>query len=73
VPKDNKVKYGLWEDGKRIEWFNETHVQAINNESLEYSSFFHQTDSERMVDSGAGFRKPMHFEERLGEVKRRIA
>jgi hypothetical protein len=24
VPKDGKVKFGLWEDGKRIEWFNET-------------------------------------------------
>lgn len=23
VPKDSRVKYGLWEDGKRIEWFNE--------------------------------------------------
>jgi len=23
VPKDEKVKYGLWEDGKRIEWFSE--------------------------------------------------
>lgn len=26
-----------------------------------------------MVDQGASFRKPPHFEDRLGEVKRRIA
>ena len=25
-PKENKMKYGLWEDGKRIEWFNEEQV-----------------------------------------------
>jgi hypothetical protein len=23
VPKEGKKKYGLWEDGKRIEWFSE--------------------------------------------------
>lgn len=31
VPKDHKVKYGVWEDGKRIEWFNESEVAAINS------------------------------------------
>jgi hypothetical protein len=30
VPKDNKLKYGIWEDGKRIEWFNEGDVEQIN-------------------------------------------
>ncbi len=37
VPKDGKVKFGLWEDGKRIEWFNEGQVQAINNMQLDYT------------------------------------
>ena len=72
VPKDNKVKYGLWEDGKRIEWFNETQVQAINNMQMNYTTFFHQTDSERMVEPGASFSKPANFDERLAEVTRRI-
>jgi hypothetical protein len=30
IPKEGKVKYGLWEDGKRIEWFNEPDVNSIN-------------------------------------------
>ena len=72
VPKDDKVKYGLWEDGKRIEWFNETQVQSINTNQLEYTSFFHQADSERMVDAGAALCKPLHFQERLSELKSRI-
>ena len=72
MPKDNKVKYGLWEDGKRIEWFNETQVQAINNGQMNYTTFFHQTDSERMVEPNAHFYKPISFEERLAEVQRRI-
>jgi len=39
VPKkdDNRVKFGLWEDGKRIEWFNEEQVYAINNQGLDYT------------------------------------
>jgi len=72
VPKDNKVKFGLWEDGKRIEWFNETQVQAINNLQLNYTTFFHQTESETMVEPDATFKKPKGFDDRLGEVGRRI-
>lgn len=73
MPKDEKIKSGLWEDGKRIEWFNETQVSAINSNQLDYSSFFHQTDSERMVEPHAKFRKPNFFDERLSDVKRKIA
>ena len=72
VPKDNKLKYGLWEHGKRIEWFNETQVQDINNGQMNYATFFHEADSERMVEPGASFLKPGQFEERLVEVSRRI-
>jgi hypothetical protein len=35
------VKYGLWEDGKRIEWFNEAEVTALNQHKLDYSTYFH--------------------------------
>ncbi len=41
VPRENKVKYGLWEDGKRIEWFNEAEVNAINTQKLDYTTYFH--------------------------------
>jgi len=68
VPKENKLKYGLWEDGKRIEWFNETQVQAINNGQMNYTTFFHQAESERMVEPGARFYKPGEFEGTLLEV-----
>ena len=30
VPKDEKLKFGLWEDGKRIEWFDQEQVSSIN-------------------------------------------
>jgi hypothetical protein len=40
VPKDNKVKYGLWEDGKRIEWFSEEEIAKINQRRLDYTKCF---------------------------------
>lgn len=39
---------------------------------MNYTTFFHQTDSERMVEPNARFYKPFNFEERLAEVQRRI-
>ena len=73
VPKEQKLKYGLWEDGKRIEWFNDAQIKDIKNMQLDYTQFFHQTDSERMIEQNAAFRKPGMFEDKLSEVKRRIA
>lgn len=33
----NDLKYGLWEDGKRIEWFNEEQCQSITKGLLDYT------------------------------------
>jgi hypothetical protein len=30
-PSKGKVKYGLWEHGKRVTWFNQTTIEQINN------------------------------------------
>jgi hypothetical protein len=73
VAKDNKVKFGLWEDGKRIEWFNEEDVISINKGALDYTNFFKHSDSHEMVDPNASFSKPYGFEEKMNDIKRRVA
>lgn len=55
VMKENKVKYGLWEDGKRVEWFNEDQVKAINSHKLDYTTYFNQSDSNEMVERNASY------------------
>jgi hypothetical protein len=45
VPKEGKVKYGLWEDGKRIEWFNEEDIADINQRRFDYKKFFQLSTS----------------------------
>ena len=73
VPKDEKVKYGLWEDGRRTEWFSEADVNLINQRRLDYSQFFHQADSAEMVMADAMFRRPNGFDDKLSDIKRKIA
>ncbi len=36
VPADGRERYGLWEDGKRIEWFDQEKVDLIMNQELDY-------------------------------------
>jgi len=36
--KEQKVKYGLWEDGKRIEWYSEDEVIAVNQHKFDYTT-----------------------------------
>ena len=44
-PRDGSTKAGLWEDGKRIEWFTEDEVVKINNGSFNYYRLFQKADS----------------------------
>ncbi len=55
VPKEDKLKYGLWEDGKRIEWFDENEVFMINSNKLDYTSYFKQIGSDGTIDKGSTF------------------
>lgn len=73
VPKENKMKYGLWEDGKRIEWFDEDQVSQITRKQLDYTQFFNQSDSAEMVEPNAIFAKPNTFEDKLNDIKKKIA
>jgi len=38
TPEAQSLRYGLWEDGKRIAWFDdENTIQAICNRTLDYT------------------------------------
>ena len=73
VPKEEKLKYGLWEDGKRIEWFSEQEVKQINQHKMDYMSYFNQVESHEMVVKNATFSRPYNFDDKLDEIKRKIA
>jgi hypothetical protein len=71
--KDQKPKYGLWEDGKRIQWFNEmAQVEAIAAGTFDYSQYFFNADSETMIERDASFSRPPYFDQKLSELKKKI-
>jgi hypothetical protein len=41
----NKEKYGLWEMGKRVCWFDQKTIEQINNGDFEYKSQFSDAKS----------------------------
>ena len=72
VPKEGKVKYGLWEDGKRIEWFNEEDVADINLRRFDYKKFFNIANSADMVMKEATLQRPLRFDDRMLEIRRQV-
>lgn len=73
VPKEAVEKYGLWEDGKRIEWFDEEAVRDINSGDTSWREHFKKPDSSNFIEKGADFTKPKGFDMKLIEVKERLA
>ena len=59
------MKYGLWEEGKRTEWFDEDQIKQIMQGKLDYKVFFKRTESGFNVDSFATFDIPSGFNERV--------
>lgn len=59
----DKVKYGLWEEGKRIKWFTAGEVQAINEGTLDYTTFFELEKSRGEVSRDQLFEPPLRFVE----------
>lgn len=72
-------KYGLWEDGKRIEWFDNETAHAIHKGQVYFTQYFQRPESAANVenyiegnDMGLGFTRPQGFNEALAEVKQRF-
>ena len=72
-------KYGLWEDGKRIEWFDNDTAYAIMNGQLDFTQYFQKPESGQNVenyiegnDLGLGFNRPYYFNQALLEVKQKF-
>jgi len=76
IVPNQEPKCGLWEDGKRIEWFDQDAAQAILAGQLDFTQYFTKAESRNCVDNygeqqdiGIGFTRPAGFEEVLIEVK----
>jgi hypothetical protein len=66
------MKYGLWEDGKRIQWFDLETSEKIMRDEVDFSQFFTKTESKDYVDNSTFFTRPYGFDEALDHVKQQF-
>ena len=45
VLKEDRIKHGLWEDGKRVEWFNSESQSKINKFDVDYTQYYKNKES----------------------------
>lgn len=71
-PKKEKMKYGLWEGGKRSKWFDEQSIKLINQNQLDYTNMFTEPESTNFVRPNANFNKSKDFDYVLTNLKRKL-
>ena len=67
-----EVRCGLWEEGKRIEWFDKAQVYQIETGRLDYRNFFRKVKYAEEAPMIGQFTEPTCFEQRLDELHRRF-
>ena len=60
-PSENKTKYGLWENGKLIQWFNSDKITDINSSYYDYTELFKSDDSIQILPENCTFLEPQNF------------
>jgi hypothetical protein len=71
-PKKGKMKYGLWEGGKRMMWFEQEQIDLIQKRTLDYTTFFKEPESINSVPPNCTFSKPPDFDTKLSIIKREL-
>ena len=67
--KNNTVKYGIWDNGKRIKWFDEATVKEIQDGKYDYKHHFKDQEALEALLENCSFEKPDGWEENMDEVR----
>jgi len=68
-----EMKYGLWEDGKRIEWIDSDQALKIMKGSVDYRSSFKKPESALYLEHAKNnFSRPPNFDNRLNSIKEKF-
>ena len=72
VAEKNSKKYGLWENGKRVTWFDEPTVVLINQGRYDVTSHFKDEKSASALKPNASFKKPNYYDDAMLRVRRML-
>ena len=66
------MKYGLWENGKRVKWFDEQSIKLINQRTFDYTTSFTEEESANHVRANSTFLKPEDLDFHINKIKREL-
>lgn len=66
-PVDNKTRYGIWELGKVVKWFD-TVPNDLTAESIDFSKYFKNAESASLLPDKCKFSKPSDFDQRIQDL-----
>lgn len=68
---ETAFKYGLWEGGKRIEWFDNETLHEINTGQRDFRRYFKLPENQ-MAPLYPSFEKPDYFDSKLFDITQRF-
>ena len=66
------MKYGLWENGKRVKWFDEQSIKLINQRTFDYTTSFTEEESANHARANSTFLKPEDLDFHINKIKREL-
>lgn len=57
----SEIKYGLWENGRRVRWFSNEEVELIQKGDQGYRENLKDPQSLGIIDEKSTFDPPSHF------------
>ena len=72
VAEKNSKKHGLWENGKRVTWFDEPTIVLINQGRYDVRSHFKDEKSAAALKPNESFKKPDYYDDAMLRVRRML-
>jgi len=71
-PAKRSIRFGIWENGKRIRWFDKTETSQIAQGLKDFRTEFTEPESASVLPDHVTFEKPADFNRGMQEVKTRL-
>jgi hypothetical protein len=66
------LKFGLWENGKRVRWYDDKQQKDITAGTFDYRKDFSEPASAKAQPSLVTFKRPAEFDKKIKEIKVRL-
>lgn len=71
-PVKKSLRYGLWENGKRVKWYDSQQQKDIEEKKLDYRKDFTEEVSGNAFPKLVTFSKPPEYDRKIQEIKLKL-